>query len=265
MPKNSFIICGLACVAGIFGAFFRWLQNMTAFEPETGLAIPRSMWSIVLLVYLVVMAAALFLAVRWLKNNKRLNHADKFPDAFLGGPLFCKSAAFISVVLIAAGGLMMVYETAYGVFSAFDLICGGFALIGAVSLYTVLTNVNAKDQSSSGLAFILVDLYLCIRLIADYRASASDPVVWHFAIKILAVCAMIMAFYYLSGYCFEKAKPFRTIYFSLLSTVLGITSFSDGNFGSYSLITAGFLVGQLTLTVLLIGNMVHASHDPSPE
>lgn len=265
MPKKSFVLCGLACIAGIFGAFIRWIQNMTGFDPQTGLAIEGSPWGAVLVVYLLVIAAVFFFVVRWLKNNKKLTTEGSFPEAFLGGPIVCSVIAFLSFVLIAAGGMLTIYNTVRGVYSMFELISGGFALIAAVCVYAFLTNVNAEDQSSSGAAFLITTVYLCFRLIAEYRANASDPIIWNFAIRILAICAVIMVYYYFSGYCFDKAKPYRTLYFSFLATVLSVTTFSDGVSNIYHLITAGLALAQLLLTLLLIGNMVHATHDPSPE
>ena len=51
MRKSALTFTVTTLVLGIFGAFFRWLQNANAFDAETGCAIPGHGTSIVFLIY----------------------------------------------------------------------------------------------------------------------------------------------------------------------------------------------------------------------
>ena len=59
MRNNALTMCCGVCVAGAFGVFTRWMQNLTAFD-EQGLYVQGSLWGWMLL--LLCAAAA---AVSW--------------------------------------------------------------------------------------------------------------------------------------------------------------------------------------------------------
>jgi hypothetical protein len=260
MQKQSFIICALCLAAGSFGAFIRWLQNVNAFEPDTGLQIPGSLWSVALIIYLAAMALVFLFVVRFLKDNKKLAQPDSFPEAFRGGRVLCEVTAIASFALTGIGGVALIIQATGEKVSHFDAINGGFIVVAAICLIIILHGVNTSDKPH-GKAFLFLILALCFRLVTEYKNSASDPVLWHFAIRILAICAVVVAYYYYAGFCFGRAKPYKALYFSFLGIVLSITSFADGEVSMfYHLATAGFVLGLLTLTLLLVGNMAQPRH-----
>ena len=271
MQKKSFVLCGLTCIAGIFGALIRWLQSTTAFEPETGLHQPFSMWSVILTIYLVLAAVVFFVVVRWLKGNKKLTQPMNYPEAFLGGPAMCTASGFAAFAMIAAGGVITLVDAirnpkpSYSVLgpahSYFDHVNGAMAVVAAICVIMLLRNINSSEKKSGAVPLVVIDLYLCFRLIAEYRSAAADPVVWNFAIRIIAISVSILAYYYFAGYAFDKAQPFKTLYFSLLGMFLGIIALADQVSIGYHLISMGILLAQLVLTILFIGNMALPSHE----
>ena len=48
MRNNALTMCCGVCVAGAFGVFTRWMQNLTAFD-EQGLYVQGSLWGWMLL------------------------------------------------------------------------------------------------------------------------------------------------------------------------------------------------------------------------
>lgn len=267
MHKKSFIICGIACIAGIFGAFIRWVQNTSAFEPETGLSIPHSFWNYGMAIFMVLCAAALIFLIRSLRGYKSL---DSYPEAFSGGKLICTISSFASLILMGAGGLLTFIGAARQRLSVtgdmssavFDLIGGLFAIAGAVALFIALRGINNAKASARRAPFIIVVLFMCFRLINEYKTCASDPVIWHFAVRILAIAAVLLAFYYLAGFCFDSAKIWRTIYFSLLGVILNISTLADSVSAGYHLITVGLTLSLLTFSLLLLGNLTQNGDPP---
>jgi hypothetical protein len=259
MHRKSFALCGLAVVAGIFGAFCRWLQNTTAFEPDTGLAIPNSLWSQIMAVYIAAAFVLFVVLVRWLKDNKKITAELSFPDAFRGGKLICTVAAAASAALMAAGGLMGLAAQIGGGFTL-GLFESAAAVFASLCVFTLLRRVNSDSPRNGSGPLVSIVLYLCLRLVNEYKVSASDPVLWNFAIRILAICAVTLAYYYFAGYCYGRAKPHRALYVSFLGIFLSIISLADGVSLSFHLVTAGLVLAQLVLTLLLIGNMTNPAH-----
>lgn len=263
MHKKSFVLCGLACIAGIFGAFARWLQNSSAFEEGTGLAIPGAGWSTVVAAILCALALVFFFAVRRAGSRGNMAEGMEYPSAFSGSPVVRSIAAIAAPVIMAAGGIITVAGALGSDRSLFELIYGGFVIITAIFVFMIFRGIKSPGKKGGGAALIMVVLFLCFRLIAEYKTSASDPVIWHFGIRILAVSASTLAYYYLAGYCFLKPKPHRTLYFCLLAVFLNIITFADSVSLAYHLVTAGLTLALLALTFLFVGNAYSGEREKS--
>lgn len=259
MHKKSFIFCGLVCITGIFGAFIRWVQNTSAFDPETGLATPQAFWSYAMAVFMVLCAAVLVFLVRRLNS---FSSADAYPDAFSGGKAICTGASFAVLILMGSGGLLTTVDAVQrsaavsGGMSAilFDLVGGLLAIGCAVSLFFILRGIN-RPEASGRSPFVVVVLFMCFRLIAEYKTCASDPVLWHFAVRILAISAVLLAVYYLAGFRLGRSNVKKTVYFSFLGIILSISTLADRVSVGYHLITVGFILALLMFSLLLVGNL----------
>ena len=76
MRKIAITFTVTTLVLGVFGAFFRWLQMMNAFDEE-GFPVPGAGSSVVLIAYCVLAAAAIcFLTLVWLKRYDRAVTAE---------------------------------------------------------------------------------------------------------------------------------------------------------------------------------------------
>ena len=263
MHKKSFVFCGLTLILGCFGAFIRWLQNSTAFETESKLHVSGSGWSAVLIVFGLACAVGLFFAIR---SFKGLEAAGEYPRAFHGGPFICTVAAIVSALFIGIGAVVTIAQTVSAdKRDILQLLEGVFALVAAICVFVTLRGINGKKKAP-GWSFILIVLYLCTRLIVEYKICAPDPTVWHFAVRILAVCSMLLAFYYIAGFSYDRVKPLRTAYFSLITVLLSIVTFADSISFAYHIITAGFAIALLTYAFLLMGNMAPAAEiEDEPE
>jgi hypothetical protein len=246
MRNKSLKLCGFTVIMGIFGAFLRWLQNSNIFEADTGLAIPHSPWS-----YAVILFAALFaiLLFVWLRKYRDIGFASNYPEVYSGTVPFVTVAAYIIGAVIAVGGILTVSRSVSTSKTAFDLILGLFSLICAAGMTTFILSIGKQGKKSSGVFGAAVTVFfLCFWLIASYKYSAADPVIWHFALRLLSISATILAFYFIAGFVFNKPKPLASLYFSLLGTFMCLVVLADSYPLGEQLITVGFLAAMALLS-----------------
>lgn len=251
MRKNSYTYCGYVCILGVFGVFFRWLQNTNAFEPETNLAIPMSLWSIVMGAWLLLMAVGLLFAVRRLGRDR---YPDSFQEAFKGSALVLNIASLVCLAALAGGGALFVLHR-LGDRNYLDLILGGAAVIAGVSLYLALRSPIGGKENSRGKLLVPVVLYLCYMLIWEYKTYASDPVIWHFGVKILATAVTLIAYFDLLGFAYSKIKLRSTVYYSLLAVAMTLSTFADSGNMLVHLMNIGLAVGLVVFNFMLLENM----------
>jgi len=251
MRKNSYTYCGYVCILGVFGAFFRWLQNTTAFEPETNLAIPMSTWSIVMGAWLLLMTVGLLFAARRLDQDRC---PDGFQEAFKGSALVLNIASLLCLVTLAGGGALFVLRR-LGDRKYLDLILGGAAVIAGVCLFAALRSPIRGKGDSRGKLLVPVVLYLCYLLIWEYKTYASDPVIWHFGIKILATAVVLIAYFDVLGFAYNKIKLRSTVYYSLLGAAMTISTFADSGNMLMHVMNFGLIAGLVVFNFMLLGNM----------
>jgi len=252
MRRNSFTYCGYVCILGVFGAFFRWLQDTTAFEEDTNLAVPMSMWSIVMGAWLILMAVGLLFAARRLDQDRC---PDSFQEAFQGSALALNVASLICLVTLAGGGALFALRRIGDQENYLDLIMGGAAVIAGVCLFAALRSPLSGKGNSRGKLLVPVVLYLCYLLIWEYKTYASDPVIWHFGVKILATAVTLIAYFDLLGFAYNKIKLRSTVYYSLLGVAMTLSTFADSGSMLVHLMNLGLVVGLVVFNFMLLDNM----------
>ena len=256
MQKNSITLCSFALIMGIFGAFFRWVQNFSVFDEETGLAQPHAFWSYVVFVFLVAVAVALLF---WVRSLRTTSFVPTYPQAMSLPSVFSSAGSLLVLLLMAAGSatsflsFLSKYRYSRGLGEVvksqtyFYLATAVLSIICALCLFSYLRSLSEKrtaKPSGKGVSAFIV-IFLCYWLVAAYKYSANDPVVWHFAIHLLAISAIILAFYYLAGFSFNQPKPLFAVYFSLLGTVLAIVTIADSLPTGEKLIMSAFALSLL--------------------
>lgn len=216
-----------------------------------------------MIAFLLGFAVWLFLYLRGLKSYSM---PEKYPESFacptklwkIGSILFSAvmilGALAILLSVISAmrndTGVTQLYENLWQRLSSlglvFNLLLAIFAFVCALCLLSFADGANGKNPRNGGAAVIAVVFFFCYRLIATYKAFASDPVIWHYAIQILAVSAVLLAFYYVSGFAYGRPRMISTLYFCLLGAFLSIISIADSSLGIglhlISAATAGILL-----------------------
>lgn len=255
--RKKYTYCGYVCILGVFGAFFRWLQNTNSFEPETNLAIPMSPWSIVMGAWLLLMTVGLLFAALRLDRNR---FPDSFQEAFKGKAPVLNIASLVCLAALAGGGALFVLRRLSDR-NYLDLILGGAAVIAGVCLFLALRSPISGKGNDRGKLLVPVVLYLCYLLIWEYKTYASDPVVWHFGVKILATAVVLIAYFDVLGFAYNKIKLRSTVYYSLLGTAMTLSTFADSGNLLVHVMNFGLIAGLVAFNFMLLGNMEPEKRD----
>ncbi|MGM9574388.1 MAG: hypothetical protein ACI3VE_00555 [Oscillospiraceae bacterium] len=265
--KVPLILSCYVCALGAFGAFFRWLQMQVARDAETGMMDPSILNILVPLT--IICAAVLF----YLRLKKLVDDGNVLPTEFYsalkGSSVLCLVISWVIGGITAIGGVVAMLNVAldaqrglYTVIACLAILCGlSFPLICSA----------AHKRYSPGLTSLFMTLPVvmyCLWLIACYKANSNNPNLWVYAIEIIAVCCLIIAFYYTAGFPFGRARPRHAVYFCMMGAFLGIVTLADSRYMGLQLIllgSAGMLIMENWLIVQNIRNKEDAPEvSPSP-
>lgn len=104
-------------------------------------------------------------------------------------------------------------------------------------------------------------LMFCFWLILSYKVHATTPIVWKYAIEILALCFAAVAFYYTAGYAFGRVKVKTTLVAAMMGAFMCIMTISDSRSFGLELLFVGS-AGMLLLETWMI---VNNSAEPTDE
>lgn len=250
MRKDALTICLITIVAGIFGAFFRWLQLLNAFEPLTGLVKPFAATSIILVIY-SLLAAALFAAIvlLWLKRYHRSTELETAFATRTKLPMLIVCAAGALLAVLSVAWLMLANHQRY--VSLHRILAVGGILTG-LSLFFMGCGKFPEEQKTLSLVPIL---FCCLWLAVCYKDNAEDPVIWNYVLEILAISSTTIAYYELSAYRYNRAKPDLALFFLLLSAYLNMSTLFDERGLVMQLFFIINAVIMLLMEYLLMANM----------
>lgn len=264
--KAPLILSCYVCALGAFGAFFRWLQMQVARDAETGMMNPSILN---VLVPLTILGAAVLFYLRLKKlcgGVKAL--PTEFYTALKGSSVLCPVISWVIGGITAIGGVVTMLNVTldaqrglYIVIAALGILCGlSFPLICAA----------ARKRYSPGLTSLFMTLPVVMYslwLIVCYRANSNNPNLWVYAVEIIAVCCLIIAFYYTAGFPFGRAKPRSAAFFCMLGAFLAIVILADSRYMGLQLIILGSAGMLIMENWLMIQNLHNAEDAPelSPE
>lgn len=243
-------------VMGAFCVLLRWLQNENSFEEETGLIVSGAALSW-LLALLLLAAVGVLAFLCWHLNRF---DAPTEPEEALNDPPKGLIAVLGTAAMAAAVGSIILFFTGVGVVNKFIGLLGLLA-VPALMLYPFLPRWGFLGATLS----LNPMVFFCYWLVAAYREYARDPVLWSYAPLVLAIAAMCLACYRLSGYLFYRAKPAKTVFYCCLAPVFALTILMDTATGAARLILGAWAVGLLALAGLLILNMTPPALDGEDE
>ena len=246
MQKQAWIHSMTAVGLGAVCVLLRWLQNMNAFEPETGLGVPGHALNGLMALALLGSALGLWLLNRSLRTAMASEDPEK---AMLDCPLPL-TAVIVSGGIIAMGGAVLFYFTGVGTVAKMTALLGLFS----VSALLLFPSLHRWGGFGAFLSLCPV-LFFSVWLVVAYRDYARDPVLWNYAPLMLAIAASLYAVYRLSAYFHYRAQPTKAVYACCLGTMLDLTVLMDTAIGAGRLILGGWAVGFAAIAGLLVSNM----------
>ncbi|MCD7769707.1 MAG: hypothetical protein LUH36_06310 [Oscillospiraceae bacterium] len=225
MQSEAYKLTGAAVVASAMGFMLRWLQNINILDEETGLA-EKAPISTVMVLYIVIAALALVGYIIYLKKYDAPGEGD---TAMASHTPVYTPALYVIAAMLAVSGVIQVLQAGDSLWPGMYRIGGLGTVIGAVGLAMLVAGGRNKENAPRvrriGISLMLV--FGAIWLISAYKDAATDPVLWRFAPEILAICAALMAFYYMAGYYFDSPHPMYTLFFCEMGAFLCVMSAID--------------------------------------
>ena len=245
MLKRSWAGVGFCFVTGAFAMFLRWLQLRRCLDTETGLFETSGALTLLFVVLAAVTAAGLLILAQPLRGKD-----------VLSGESALRARSVIPAALAALCAVILLLGAVGVLFSAQTLLrrllgLGGI-LAAAAGFGLARQLMQGKPDALCCACGAVMILFYCLWLIADYKDHASDPVIWGYAPEILAIAAGTLAFYYVSGFAFGKAKPYQSYVFAGLCFPLSLMTVPESHsFGEHLLFLGPALL--LLLCVWLLG------------
>lgn len=248
----------LALGLGLAAALLRMWQR-SGYD-ESGLPQPMAVPAVVLTVFLVLCAGAFLYAA--LGQPKVLeDQRAALPRGQMAAALYTAGG-----VLVLAGGAVnllgflrsyLTYsqtlfysaedqQEALRRFLSMDLVTGVVALAAvpaSIALLVRVKEIRAGAETVRPFAAVMPSVFCWLWLIKDFRQHTSNPIVWDYALLLLAIIALLISAYQRAGFAFGVGRPRRSVFSSLTALVLAVAALPD---------CAG-LANALTLTALACG------------
>ena len=246
MHKQAWLYSMTAMVLGAFGVLLRWLQCQTIFDAETGLPTQGAFVSYLLVIVLAGFAAGLW----WLAGKMDLTGAREEPEDALAMPARPLGWLLTGAAVLAGGGaaLMFIMET--------SMLLRITALLGLLSA-AVLAMVPSLPRwgGFGALLSVVPVVFFCLWMVVFYKENSVNPILWRYAVQILAIAACLLAAFRISGYLFYRMKPRKAIFACGLALTFSMTVLMDEAGVAARLMFLGWGIGFGAMSWLLVRNL----------
>ncbi|MGI6029139.1 MAG: hypothetical protein ACOX81_06995 [Candidatus Heteroscillospira sp.] len=252
MNRYAFKVTATVCVLSAFGFAARWAQNMSIFDPETHLAAPWAASSIFLVLF--SLASAIGLGILLLPVLSYGLGEEPAAAVRGSGELYKGLCAAIGAAVCLAGAVLML-QAGNELYPMLRKVLGALAILSGAGI--ISTGWSGKhDAGSSSACFwsIVPVLFCCFWLIVSYKDHSANPVIWSYAVEIIAISAAAVALYLIAGFLFFRARLFPTCLMCAIGTFLCFMVLGDERAVSCQVFFAGLgLFLLITLHALLSG------------
>ena len=261
----------LLLVSSAAACGLRLMQMRFGFEAETGLPVRGSVWGLGLAAALAVLALVWLLAVRPFPAKDTPTVAQAFPMTgrkavlalLAAGLLLVAVSGMVWVVtalrpaplVMAADGTLSPAALPGGITPSTMLFLGAVTLVMGLSLLpAVAASLAGREPSPgcSGTLLLVAPVCLVVRLVLVYRIHSVEPAVSRYAVELLAMVCLTMAFYRLSAFGCGVGGSRRFLRYAGWAVMLSLATLADG----HGLADTLFYLGTaLTLLGLILSRL----------
>lgn len=254
MRKTALTLTVSTLVLSVFGAFLHWLQTMNAFEKETGFPVPGAGTTVVFLIY-SVLAIALFCVVTiyWLGRFERGTDAAV---ALRCETVIPQVAGWALCAVFAAASFYQLFTAAHSDYPLWQRLFGAFGIVAALSFPFLFGKKGGSGAGAAGRgAAVLITLFSCYWMVFTYKLESQEPIIWKYALEILAVAAATVAFYEIAAFFFGKGHVRRTLIAAAIGIYFCVTALFEERSTVVNAMLGVTAALLLVLEFLLIANM----------
>lgn len=218
---NHFLTILLSLAAGAVGFLLRTYHLRSAFEPGT--LLPVSSGATWLLALFLIGAVVLCLVNGLPGRGRRLtgNRGFDTPEG-------------LSLSLLTSGAFLLCLAGAYSCIQVFQqsgadlLIALSLGLLAVLAGGAVLGDLFLQRRGEPGKGLMMAPvLFYVVWLLATYRSYAAYPVTSYYFVQILAIAALLYAFYLVSGWSCCREEHAATRVALPLAVILACTALAD--------------------------------------
>lgn len=261
--------------------FVRLMQMLFGFEAETDLPLRGSVWGLLVPAVLAVLAIVWWLAVRRLPAKDSPTLAQAFPMTKNGlllpvaGSLLLGLSGLVWLATgllpatanaMTADGTLVTMVVTSTIPPATMVLLGILGLLLALVLFlaAVACRVPRKPEGRTfpGALLLAAPVCLVVRVVLIYRIHSVDPSLSHYAVELLAMVCLTVAFYRLSAFGCGVGGTRSFLLYGGWAVMLSLATLSDGHSMPDLLF---YLGGALTLLGLIQAQLTEAvpTDDPS--
>lgn len=261
--RKELVLPVTAAVSGAAGFFLRRWELASAFEADTGLPIPGmpATWA------LIALSAAAVLALALLCRGSHRVFPGGYDEAFSarGRTLYMAGMVAAAFLMVIAGALFLMELPQ--LYAEAKLQTKGTPMLGLLprALLAVLAlcsgwslfqlgknNYRGEGQGKYSSSLLIPAYTACMWLIVAYQARSGAPIILDYVYQLFAVIAAVLGSYFMAGFGFERAKTFRSAFFSLCAMYFILVTLADTHEpGFLALYLAFFLYFAASSAVLL--------------
>ena len=244
-----------ALLAGAAGFYLRLTELWNVFDERTGL--PRRGAGVTSALIALSAAFLLIIILFSLRAGLRYSSPGGFENAF-GAEALSYPFVFFIIGLVWLGATIMhlVELNADGAIPASELVFSILSALAAIStsLFAIEIYQDPRRKAKQALS-IVPTIFMCYWLILLYRNNASNPILLSYCYQCLAIIASAVAFYFTSGYAFNKPALIKTIFSYFAAIYFSFVTLADAHPPGIKLIFISIIAVNVIYSSMLIRNI----------
>ena len=241
-----------AILTGVGGFLLRNREIANVFDPVTGLPGRGAITTAALIAFTAanLLAIIVFAAYTTAKSKS----PKGFENTFGADPVFYP-ILFVIIGIVWLAGTFWFFNSlrSAGELPLIYIYFSGLSALAAICATFFAIEIFQDSKRKASYAFSLVPtVFLCFWLILLYMQNATNPVLISYVYQVLAIASAALAFYFTSGFIYNKSAPGRaiasyycSIYFS------AITLADDIHIGQKLIFVAIIAASVVHLSVML--------------